>query len=325
MRFQKRLVALVFGLLLLAMSSQALAISVIPKDGIYTPEEVPVEPLVTPDPKAVKMGGTGILVENSEYEDSGKIWISFGHAIADYGCVPARVNYVNQSRSNKGVVITLRISDAELLRAFGTTFKYEDELNELALNGYRALQNGITLSVANNLTLKKDEINSYDRVLSDFDAETVYAMDRNELIWNLGLRNFLGRTAEQLQVLTEEDVYGLDEMGKLMLAHLGGYNFDEYSLSIAEGGLINPGYALYEMDLHNLPGMYVIPKGKYYVFYELQGYDPEKNEMSDFHINLPIVLEVKEDLPQEYLEQYDLKLATHTETYEPATVHATIQ
>lgn len=322
---RKLSVGLALFVLLLAMVSQSLAIGVIAKDGSATVKVAPVEPLATPDPRAVKVGGTGNLVKNGYYEDSGKVWISFGHSKAKYGCVPAQINYENQSRSNKGVVISLCIFDYELIRCFGTTFRPEEELNELALKGYEAMQNGLTASAAASITTKGDDLVTHERFFSHFDAETVMQMDRNQLIWELGLINFLGRTAEELQNLTIEDVYNLSEIDKLMLAHLGGYNFDEYGQSIAEGGLINPGYALYEIDLHNLNGMKVLPKGEYYVHYELKGYDPDKNEFSDFQINLPIILEIEEDLPQNYCDEYGLSLAKLIDTYEPASYFGTIR
>lgn len=305
----KRMVILVVALILACMTTTAFAIEVLPKDGMRTPKQVSEIPIVTPEPRAVQVGGEKEkLVENTEFEDHGTVWVEWnGTAYADYGCTTAKINYTNPTRSNIGVTLAVAIFDSDLVTYFGTTFRPVEEQISLATKGLEALKSGITVSTASKLVTNND----YFKGMS---AEDVSAMSSEDLIKFLGEKNFIGKTTEELQKLDEANLNELDELQRLELAQLGTYNPYEFYQKIGgETGVINPGYALYEVDLYTLPGRIVIPMGEYNAVFVLNGYMADKNELSDFFIHLPIKLQIKEDLPASLQEQYSVNLVSRVD------------
>lgn len=283
--------------------SSAFAVQ-IDKDGNFQSTPVPEEPLATPDPRAVVVGETDVdFVENGELEDDGTVWISWnGSAYAKYGCVTADINYTNPSSSNIGVTLTVGIFDGDLITYFGTTFRPEDEVNELATKGYEALQNGIALGNAARMIT-----NGHFEGLTETE---VAELEKDQIVDYLVEENFMEIDKEAWMALTEEEVLAWDEVSKLTIAQLGGYSFDEYYMEVGEAGVINPGYALYQVDLFTLPGRISLAKGEYEAVFVLQGFDANKNQLSDFIIHLPIELYVEEDLPEELCKEYDITVAT---------------
>ena len=286
-------------------SSSALAIEIIPKNGVYEPSQEPAEPIVTPDPRAVLVGSEeNDYVENGEFEDTGTVWVYWNDtAYSKYGCSIADINYTNPNRSNIGVTLPVGIFDGDMLKYFGTTFRTEEEVQEYAMMGYDALQNGISLSNASYLVVENG-------IFEGMTEEEVSLLGKSEIAEFLGDKNFIGMNEEELMSLDEEKVKELSEINKLTLAQLGGYNFYTYCVIIGEAGVINPGYALYQIELFTLPGAITIPKGEYNALFVLNGYDANKNELSDFFIHLPITLQVAEDLPKELQIEYGITLAT---------------
>lgn len=315
----KRRLFWLVSLILVMMSSTASAgISVLPKDGVYTPKEIVEEPLVTPDPRAVQIAGEREnLVVNNEFEDKGTVWVEWnGKVYSLYGCTltdddpeeklhnatKAKMNYTNPSRSNIGVTLKLAIFDADLIDYFGTTYRSESEQIELAKTGLKSLKEGINLSTASKLT----NITEYFEGLT---YEQVSELTSEELTALLGSKNFIGKTDEELRALEETDLVGLTELERLELAKFGDYNPFEYYYVIAENGLINPGNAIYETDILTLPDMSILPKGEYDAVFVLNGFAEDLNELSDVFVHLPIKLSVKEDMPEDLLEVFGLSLA----------------
>lgn len=286
-------------------TSIASAIEILPKDGTYTSHEVPTEPIVTPDPRAVKVGSDrDELVENGEFEDHGTVWVEWnGRAISLYGCTTAKISYTNPTRSNIGVTLSMAIFDEDLMKYFGTTYRSEEEQMKLAITGLKSIREGINLANASKILT----ITEYFEGMT---AEQVKALSPEEIVSHLAEHNFLGMTAEELMALDEIDLREFTESERLEIAQLGDYNPKEYYYVIGEDALINPGYAIYEIDLYSLPGRLVLPKGEYKAIYILNGYMEDKNEMSDFFVHLPITLTVQKDLPEELQKEYSLSLAT---------------
>lgn len=300
----KKKVILALVLVLACMTTSAFAIEVLPKDGMRTPKQVDEIPIVTPEPRAVLVETErDKLVENTEFEDQGTVWVEWnGKVISDYGCSTAKMNYTNPTRSNIGVTLALAIFDTDLVKYFGTTFRTLEEQVDMATTGLEALRSGITLSTASKLVANND-------YFLGMTAEELNAMSSEDLIKFLGDKSFIGMTAEELKTLDEAGLLELDELQRLELAQLGTYNPNEFYQKIGgETGVINPGYALYEIDLYTLPGKNVLPKGEYTAVFVLNGYMEDKNELSDFFIHLPIELQVKEDLPVELQEEYSVNL-----------------
>lgn len=291
-------------LFLSACISTALAVEVLPMNGSYTPEETPTEPIVTPDPRAVQVGSDREdLIENGEFEDQGTVWVEWsGTAISLYGCTTAKINYTNPSRSNIGVTMAMAIFDEDLIEYFGTTFRSKEEQIALAKTGLEALNEGISLGSASKMVT----ITNYFEGLT---SEEVEALSPEELVNLLGEKNFIGMNAEELQNLKEEDLANLSEEELLELAKLGDYNPKEWYYVIGQNALINPGWAIYEIDLYTLPGLLVLPKGEYKAVYVLNAYMEDKNEMSDFFIHLPITLKVQDDLPEDLQKEYGVTMA----------------
>lgn len=291
--------------LVTTMSTTSLALEIMPKNGQYDPGEKPDEPIVTPDPRAVLTGSEETdYIENGEWEDAGTVWVEWNDtAYATYGCSTADINYTNPNRSNIGVTLSIGIFDGDMITYFGTTFRPEKELLELAMRGYKALQDGIYISDADYLVAEGG-------IFEGMDSKEISNLDKDELTYILGNQEFIGMNQEELMNLSEDDVNSLSEIDKLTLAQLGGYNFYTYCVILGEAGVINPGYTLYQVDLHTLPGRITIPKGEYKAVFVLNGYDANKNELSDFFIHLPITLEVEEDLPEELQIEYSVTLAT---------------
>lgn len=295
-------VVALFFVLTLFMSS-ALAVEVLPINGSHEPKEIQQEPIVTLDPRVVQIGSRDNLVENDEFEDKGTVWVEWnGKAYALYGCTTAEINYTNPTRSNIGVTLSMAIFDSDLLNYFGTTFRNENEQVELAKSGLDALKNGIELSYASKLL----QITDYFDGMTD---EEVSNLTSDELVSLLASKGFLDMTEEELRNLEESDLKQISEKQRLKLAEFGVYNPNEYYQLIGEDALINPGYAIYEIDLYTLPGRKVIPKGEYKAVFILNGYAADKNEMSDFFIHLPIELIIEEDLPDDLQKEYSVSLA----------------
>lgn len=302
----KRFVKLLAGFLVIAFfTSTALAIEIIPKNGIYEPSQEPIEPIVTPDPRAVLIGSEETdYVENGEFEDTGTVWVYWNDtAYSKYGCSIADINYTNPNRSNIGVTLSIGIFDGDMIEYFGTTFRTDEEVQKYAMMGYEALQDGISLSNASYLVAENG-------IFEGMTEEEVSLLGKSEIAEFLGDKNFIGMTKEELMSLDEEKVKELSEINKLTLAQLGGYNFYTYCVIIGEAGVINPGYALYQIELYTLPGVITIPKGEYRAVFVLNGYDANKNELSDFFIHLPITLQIAEDLPEELQIENGITLAT---------------
>ena len=302
----KKMLALILVLLFtLSTNAVTFAVELSDKDGKFQEKPtVAPEPLATIDPNAVRL--TDIdpnLIENQELEDKGTVWLDWnGKAYAKYGCSPAIINYTNPIKSNIGVVLSVGIYDGDLIKYFGTTFRDEEEINKLALEGFNALHNGIEAFAARRLTAKGG-------IFEGEEVESITSLEKEDIFKKLGEIGFLNMTEDQLKNLSIFDVYNMSEIEKLTLATLCEYDFYMYRLIIGDAGLINPGYALYKVDLYNLPGRLVIPTGEYKAFFELNGYDENKNAFSDFHIRLPITLYIQEDLPEELQEEYELQMA----------------
>lgn len=301
---KKRLCGILAVFLMLA-SASASAIEILPINGSHARKEVQTEPIVTPDPRAVQVGGERTdLVENDEFDDKGTVWVEWnGKAYSLYGCTTAEISYTNPSRSNIGVTLSMGIFDTDLMTYFGTTFRTEEEQVELAKTGLDALKNGINVSHASKLLL----ITNYFDGMTD---EEISNLSSEELVSLLGSKSFIGMSEDELRKLEEGDLKLLTEEQRLELAKLGDYNQNEYYQLIGEDALINPGYAIYEIDLYTLPGMFVLPKGEYKAVFILNGYAADKNEMSDFFIHLPIELVVQEDLPEDLQKEYSVSLAS---------------
>lgn len=295
---------LVAMMILVSVSMAASAVEILPKGGVYEHRQAPEEPIVTPDPNAVLVGSEkDKLVENGEFEDTGTVWVEWnGHAYSDYGCTTAKINYTNPTRSNIGVTLAIGIFDSDLIDYFGTTFRDVDEQVSLAEKGLEALKSGITLSTATKLVQN-------NQTFENMDAEELSAMSSEDLIKFLGEKNFIGMTSEELEKLDEASLATLDELQRLELAQLGTYNpYESYQKIAGDTGVINPGYAMYEIDLYTLPGRKVIPAGEYKAVYVLNGYMADKNELSDFFIHLPITLHIAEDLPENVQAEYGVEL-----------------
>lgn len=299
----KKVVILVVAMILACMST-ALAVEILPKDGVYEHKQTISEPIVTPEPNAVLIGEEkDKLVENGEFEDTGVVWVEWnGNAYSDYGCTTAKISYTNPTRSNIGVTLAIGIYDTDLIDYFGTTFREVEEQIDLAAEGLKALKSNLTLSATTRLAQNNE-------FFEGTDPETVSAMSSEELIKFLGDKNFIGMTSEELEKLDESDLIKLDELQRLELAQLGTYNPDEAYQKIAgDTGVINPGYAMYAIDLYTLPGRKVIPAGEYKAVYVLNGYMADKNELSDVFIHLPITLHIAEDLPESVQAEYGVEL-----------------
>ena len=296
---------LCFISLILAMvlfSAPVLAVDILEKDGVYTPKEAPSEPLVTPDPRAVKVGEREDLVENSDLEDKGTVWCEWsGRAYSKYGCTTAKIGYTNPTRSNIGVTLKMAIFDEDLVTYFGTTFRSEEEQIELANTGWKALQDGITLSTATRLVNDTDWFEGMT-------PEQVKDLSGEELLEHLSRKDIFGFLPKTLTGVEEGWLSDLDEEQRLSLAQLGEYNPKEYYQLIGEDGLLNPGYEIGEIDLYTLPVKQVLPKGDYDATFVLTGYMADKNEFSDCQIQLPVTLTIEEDLPDDLLEEYGLYL-----------------
>lgn len=320
----KRLVvAMVLVVALVFSTTSAFAVGILPKDGEKSALTVPTELTEFPDERAVQIGDTdanveasfaewedGVMdpdvyysyMEENELLDDGGVWISWNdEAYSKYGCTTASINYTNPSGSNIGVVLRMAIFDEDLLSYFGTTFRDEDEVLELALCGLDALENGIHPTNAKKLIENNELFSGMSE--EEFDVEP------SELPKLLASKGFLGMTEEELASLDKATVNSLSEVDKLALAELADYDPAVWYMEIAKAGVIKPGFALYEIDLHTLPGQICLPKGEYKAVFVLNGYDAWKSETSDFFINLPITLEVKEDLPVELQVEYGITLA----------------
>ena len=290
-----------------------------------------------PDPDQVKVSSNDAhYVQNEERQDSGTVKLEWnGSAYSKYGCSTANINYTNTLDSNIDVKLSVAIFDGDLLEYFGTTFRTEKEINDLALKGFEAFKSGISISNAAKL--------------SDYfgkrTPEEISKIGKFRLSMILGGKKFAGMNSWQLFTLTEEKVKELSEKDKLTLAQLGGYGFYTRYAKIGEtNGYIEPGYAIYQVDLNQLigDGFYEVedsdgnttevPYGlrggnitlprrfkvlengtketiSYNAIYILNAFDKENNEYSRVFVHLPIELYIEEDLPEELQKEYGITLA----------------
>ena len=323
----------------------AFAVEVLPNNGeestqeAETEKDVPEEPLAKPDPNEVKVSSSDAhYVQNEERQDSGTVKLEWnGSAYSKYGCSTADINYTNTLDSNIDVKLSVGIFDGDLLEYFGTTFRTEKEINDLALKGFEALKSGISVSNAAKLV----ELGYF----GERNAEEIAKLGRIRRYFILGQQKFANLSTFDLFQLTEDKVKEMSEKDKLTLAQLGGYEFDKRYAIIGEtNGYIEPGYAIYKVDLNQLigDGFYEVedsagnttemPYGlrggnitlprrvkihedgtketiSYNAVYILNAFDKEKNEFSKVFIHLPIDLYVEEDLPEELQKEYNVTLA----------------
>ena len=305
---KKLLMCTVIALIATMQVNTVFAIEVLPKDRTSTMKEISDEPLIEVDPNETKMeddhGKTSHYVRNGLLEDTGKIELEWNsRAYATYGCSTATINYGNPAKSNIDMTLKVALFDGDLIEYFGTTFRPEKEINEFAAKGLKALQNGIRLSDAAKL------VNLETKYFDEMTPEEISKLSKKEIISILGEKEFAGMTEKELSNLNKKSVKKLSEVNKLTLAQLGGYGFYTNYMTIGETGVIEPGYAIYQVDLYTLPGSITLPKGEYKAIYVLNSYDKYKNEFSDFFIHLPVTLEVQEDLPEELQKEYKVTLA----------------
>ena len=332
---RKKIVATIVALAL-AMAiipSTAFAVEILPNDGEESIQETeseeekeePEEPLAMPDPDQVKVSSNDAhYVQNEERQDSGTVKLEWnGSAYSKYGCSTADINYTNTLDSNIDVKLSVAIFDGDLLEYFGTTFRTEKEINDLALKGFEAIKTGITVSNAAKLS-------AYFGKLT---PEDISMLGKFRLCFILGSQKFAGMGRWDFLTLNEEKVKKLSEKDKLTLAQLGGYGFYTRYAKIGEtNGYIEPGYAIYNINLNQLigDGFYevedstgktiempyglrenniTLPKGNYNAVYILNAFDKEKNEFSKVFIHLPVDLYVEEDLTEELQKEYNVTLA----------------
>lgn len=292
--------------MMLCSFHSALAMEVFAKDEEIVLQTPQPEPLVTPDPNQVELPpelADSPYVENDVLEDTAKLELHWnGTAYAKYGCTTASMSYENTTYSNIDIKLIVGIFDEDMLRYFGTTFRSEEEQNELAMEGYEALQSGITLSSAYKLV----ELGYF----GELSAEEIAGLTKSELVSILGEQLFAGMTEEELNLLSEEGVKNLTELNKLTLAQLGSYDFSTFYTEMGETGAIEPGHAIYQVDLHTIPGwLLTLPWGEYEAVFVLNAYDKVKNEFSDVFIHLPVTIVIEEDLPEELQLEYGVSLA----------------
>lgn len=263
--------------------------------------------LGTLDERAVMLTEGAKFVENEEGTDSGLIQYYWNPEVyAMYGCTMATLNYENPIASNMGVIVSIVVYDNELLEKFGTTFRSEEECTELALKGLSVLKNGVYDSnTAADLFFKGYIPSDYITVNVDLPSE--------ELVKRLADAGFLKMTEEELLSLNEEKVLELSELEKLQLAELGGYSFDKYYHVIAETGVINPGYAVYNTPLYTFEDGIALPKGTYNGDFFVQAYDKNSNKISDMAMNFFAIINVQEDLPEGFCQEYGITLAAKSE------------
>ncbi len=320
----KRLMAIFLGIILVVLGANtAWAINIIPQDGELATIEVPTELTETPDPNAELVGMPNQLVEASfaEWEDGemdpqafyaymsknqnlddGEVWLEWSEkSRATYGCTTASISYTNPSSSNIGVILKIVISDAELLNDFGTTFRTDEEVLELASKGVEALENGIHITVAEKLVANNS-------AFAGMTAEEL-CVDGSKLPKLLASKGFLEMTEEEISELSVDKLTEMSETERLTIAMLGGYDPNTMYMEIAKSGVIKPGYRLKQIDLHTLPGKVCLPEGTYNAFFMVNGFDAWKSELSDFSIQLPLKLTIKEDLPENLQEEYGVTLA----------------
>ena len=243
------------------------------------------------------------FANNSKGKDSGDVFIRWGQDVfAAFGCSLMEMYYINPGYSNLGVKVELILTDDNLTELFGTTFKSNKELNELALAGFRAMQVGVLNKDAMSRLVIKGVVatNEYDYPLSYVDFAKV-------LVEN----NYLGYSLDDWLGMTEEKLLALNEYEKLMIAQFGDYKFYRGGyLSLGETGIINPGYEITIMQLHTFgEDDYVLPGGDYAASLLITPYDAERDEYSKISTKVPVMLHVEQDLPKELQEEYGIKLA----------------
>ena len=119
----------------------------------------------------------------------------------------------------------------------------------------------------------------------------------------------MGLSTEEFLTLSEEKVRNFSEKDKLRLALLDDYDTTKSYQILGETGIIYPGYAIYEVDFHELYECIVLPKGDYCGTFVLTGYSDVKKEFSNFDMCIPVTIHVEENLPQELQEQFGDVLA----------------
>ncbi len=320
----KRLMTILLGILFVFWTNIAFAIDIIPKDTEQATLEVPTELTETPEPDAMLIGMPNQYVEASfrewedgvmdpkifyaymkenEFLDDGKVWISWSSkASSMHGCAAdASISFTNPSDSNIGVTLRIAIFDAELLNNFGTTFRTRDEILKLSSKGYEALKNGIHITAAEKLVANNS-------AFAGMTAEEL-CVNPSELPKLLASKGFLGMTEDEIIELSIDKIARMNEIGQLTVATLGGYDPNTMYMEVAKAGVIKPGYRLKQIDLHTLPGAICLPRGTYNAIFVVNGFDAWKSEMSDFFVQLPLTLTIREDLTEELQKEYGVTLA----------------
>ncbi|MGI5850255.1 MAG: hypothetical protein ACOX8Q_09385 [Christensenellales bacterium] len=70
------------------------------------------------------------------------------------------------------------------------------------------------------------------------------------------------------------------------------YDSEKNRMTIAESGLLAPGYKLSELQLKALPDGTVLPEGSYNAVYYILTYDKDTNERATVNIQIPITLTI---------------------------------
>ena len=240
-----------------------------------------------PDPLAEKVEEATVpLAQNEKGTDSGDVFIQWdSDAVAEHGDDVAKIYYKNPGTSNMGVKVELVIFDNRAYEYFGTTFKSKDELNDLVMQGFAAMQNGIPDIATRDMLFVKGitKDNNFD-----------YPLDYAGLIDVLVENDFLGFSKEDWASINRGNIKDLSEYQKLMIAQFGDYTFDRDGfVSIGETGIINPGYMITSMQLHPVgEDDFVLPAGEYNAQFHIVGYDTGKEDFSDLKINMPVVLHI---------------------------------
>lgn len=240
------------------------------------------------DPSAEKVEEASVpLVQNANGDDSGDVFVQWDQdAAAHYGDGVAKIFYKNPGKSNMGVKVELVIFDNKAYEYFGTTFKSEEELNKLAMQGFAAMQNGVPDIATRDMLFAKGITKE-----NDFDCPLDFAGLIDVLVDN----DFLGFSKGDWASLDRTNIRNLSEYQKLMIAQFGDYGFEKNDfVSIGEtAGIIDPGYMITSMQLHAIgDDGFVLPEGDYQAQFHIVGYDTGKEDFSDLKINVPVVLRI---------------------------------
>ena len=259
--------------------------------------------LVDCDKRAIKVEERTVdLVQNEEDEDSGDVYIQWGEDVTcTYGYGVARMGYKNPGESNMGVKIELIIFDNVLYEYFGTTFKPDDVLDLLALEGFRAMSDGIANIDERDMLFVKG-------ITRDYNFAT--QLDFEGLVDILVQNEFLGYSIEDWYSLNEENIHNLSEYEKLMIAQFGNYTFNMGNfLVVGETGVIYPGYKLSLIDLHEIGNGYILPEGNYPAQFHITGYDLSRGVYSDMSVNMPVRIHILKTISKKRADQLGFAVA----------------